>query len=199
MLVAWLADLRAQACCCGSRRHSRSRSPRASRGPAARARRSRSRCGAARAASAGGGARPADRPTGGVAPTGAFVVEQRDVDVPASGELRIAGVATTLDPASVQLHAADATGLAISEQRYVPGATTPTEILHATSARRSREVPPPRKARSAACCARSIATLVVEVGAGDQRQTPDIMRRDSFAQDVRFASVGPRRRRSRGA
>ena len=36
-------------------------------------------------------------------PTGAMIVEHREVDVAATGEVRIAGVPATLDPASVQL------------------------------------------------------------------------------------------------
>src|SRR5262249_56694841 len=67
---------------------------------------------------------------GFTAPTGALIVEHREVDVAASGELKIAGVATTVDPASVQLKTTtDPNGFAITQQRFIPGATTPTEIL----------------------------------------------------------------------
>src|SRR5215813_209276 len=62
--------------------------------------------------------------------TGAMITEQRDVDIAANGELRIAGVPNTVDPASVQLRSvSDGGGVTVTEQRFVPGATTPDEIL----------------------------------------------------------------------
>src|SRR6516165_5484024 len=67
---------------------------------------------------------------GGFAPvSGAMITEQRDVDIAPDGELRIAGIAATIDPASVQLRGVTEPTLAITEQRFIPGATTPDEIL----------------------------------------------------------------------
>jgi hypothetical protein len=57
-------------------------------------------------------------------PTGALVVEHRDVDVGDNGDVRLAGVPDTIDPASVQLR-----GLDVVEQRFMPGAVTPDDVL----------------------------------------------------------------------
>src|SRR2546423_14053426 len=59
--------------------------------------------------------------------SGAMITEQRELDL-AGGEVRITGIATTVDPASVQLRSlTDPSGVTVSEQRFVPGATTPDE------------------------------------------------------------------------
>src|SRR5262245_44322098 len=124
---------------------------------------------------------------GFVAPTGAMITEHREVDVSASGELKIAGVATTVDPASVQLKStSDPNGFAITQQRFIPGATTPTEIL-------ARHVGEPVSVVTTkgdvTGVLRSVdeQSLVVEIGSGDARRI-SVMRRDGYVQDVRFAS-----------
>ena len=67
---------------------------------------------------------------GYTAPSGAMITERREVDVTAGGEVRITGIAATVDPATVQLRSlTDPGGLTVSEQRFVPGASTPDEIL----------------------------------------------------------------------
>ena len=122
---------------------------------------------------------------GGYAPTtGALVSEQREVELGAGGEVRIPGVASTIDPASVQLRDVTDPSTTIAEQRYVAGANTPTEILN-------RHVGDPITVVTAkgelSGILRSVdeQVLVLEVGTGDQRRL-QIMRRDGYVQDVRL-------------
>jgi hypothetical protein len=117
-------------------------------------------------------------------PSGAMITEQREVDVD-SGELRIANIATTADPASVQLRSlSDPNGVTISEQRFIPGATSPDEIL-------ARHVGDPITVVTAKAEINGVLravdaqTLVVEVGAADQRRL-QVMRRDGYVQDIRL-------------
>ncbi|HEU4728312.1 MAG TPA: hypothetical protein VFT22_10495 [Kofleriaceae bacterium] len=121
---------------------------------------------------------------GGAAPTtGAMITEQREVEI-AGGEARIAGVAATLDPASVQLRDLTDPGALISEQRFVPGATTPTELL-ARHLGDPITVVTPRGEVAGTLRSIDDQALVVEVGAGDQRHL-QVMRRDGYVQDVRL-------------
>ncbi|HSR97920.1 MAG TPA: DUF4139 domain-containing protein [Kofleriaceae bacterium] len=126
---------------------------------------------------------------GGSPPTsGAMITEQRVVDV-TTGEARIAGVAATLDPASVQLRDLSDAAAQVTEQRFLPGAATPTEIL----ARHLGDpvvVATPRGEVSGALRAVDDQAIVVEIGSGDQRHL-QVMRRDAYVQDVRLpASAG---------
>lgn len=125
---------------------------------------------------------------GSTPPSGAMITEQRDVDVSAAGgEVRIAGVAANLDPASVQLRSlTDPTGLTISEQRFVPGATTPDEILARHVGEQVTAVTPKGDV-SGTLRAVDAQALVVEVGTGDQRHL-QVLRRDGYVQDVRIAA-----------
>jgi hypothetical protein len=118
-------------------------------------------------------------------PTGAMITERRELEVGASSEMRIAGVAASIDPASVQLRdLTDPSGIAVTEQRYVPGATTPDELLArhigdaVTVVTEKGEVAGVLRAASA-------QALVVEVGSGDQRHL-QVMDRDRYVQDVRL-------------
>jgi hypothetical protein len=125
---------------------------------------------------------------GYTAPTGALVVEDREVDVPGDGEIRIAGVASTLDAASVQLRSLTEPTAVVSEQRFIPGATTPTEILshHVGD---TVVVVTPKGEISGVLRSVDAETLVLEVGTGDQRHL-QLMRRDAFVQDVRLPAGG---------
>jgi hypothetical protein len=121
---------------------------------------------------------------GGYPPTtGALITEQQVIDV-ASGEARLTGVAATLDPASVQLRDLTDERALVTEQRFLAGAATPTEILArhvgdpVTVLTRNGEV-------AGALRAVDDRALVVEVGAGDQRRL-QVMRRDGYVQDVRL-------------
>jgi len=122
---------------------------------------------------------------GGFAPlSGAMVSEQRDVDVGAGGELKIAGVAATIDPASVQLRSLTEPSVAISEQRFIPGATTPDEIL-ARHLGEPVSIVTPKGDVQGTLRSVDAQTLVVETGGHLQ-----VMRRDGFVQDVRLAGGG---------
>src|SRR5262249_19154727 len=117
--------------------------------------------------------------------TGAMITEQRDVDIAANGELRIAGVPNTVDPASVQLRSvSDGGGVTVSEQRVGPGATTPDEIL-ARHGGDAITVVTPKGEVAGTLRSVDAQAIVVEVGAGDQRRL-QVMRRDGYVQDVRL-------------
>jgi hypothetical protein len=119
-------------------------------------------------------------------PTGAMIVEHREVDVAAAGEVRIAGVPATLDPASVQMHSiSDAGGFSVSEQRFVPGATTPDEIL-LRHVGEQVTIQTPKGEVVGTLRSVDAQAIVVEVGTGDQRRL-QVMRRDGYVQDVRLA------------
>jgi hypothetical protein len=123
---------------------------------------------------------------GGYAPTtGALITEQRELEVGAgASEFRITGVAATLEPASVQLRDVTEPAAQITDQRFLPGAATPTEIL-ARHVGDPVSVTTPRGELTGALRAVDDQVIVVETGAGDQRRL-QVMRRDSFVQDVRL-------------
>ncbi|MFT3696342.1 MAG: DUF2642 domain-containing protein [Kofleriaceae bacterium] len=118
--------------------------------------------------------------------TGAMIVEQREVDA-SGGEVRISGVPAQIDAASVQMHGTDGTGLVVSEQRFIPGATTPDEILgrHIGEA---ITIQTPKGEVAGTLRSVDPQAIVVETGAGDQRRL-QVMRRDGYVQDIRLANA----------
>lgn len=123
---------------------------------------------------------------GGYAPvTGALITEQRELDVAANGEVRMPGVAATIDPASVQLRDVTEPTATIAEQRFVPGARTPTEILAAHAGEQVTVVTAKGELTGVL---RTVdeSVLVLELGTGDQRRL-QVMRRDGYVQDVKLA------------
>lgn len=125
---------------------------------------------------------------GGYTPTtGALVIEQRELDL-GGGEIRISGVAATLDPASVQLRDLSDPGTQITDQRFLPGAATPTEIL-ARHVGDQVAVTTPRGDLAGALRAVDDQVIVVETGAGDQRRL-QVLRRDGYVQDIRLPAGG---------
>lgn len=126
---------------------------------------------------------------GGYAPTmGAMITEQREVDLGATGDVRISGVASTLEPASVQLRDLTDPASTITEQRFVPAATSPTEILQRHLGDSITVVTAKGEITGVL---RSVddTTVVLEVGSGDQRRL-QVMRREGYIQDVRLP-IGP--------
>ncbi len=123
-------------------------------------------------------------------PTGAMITERRDLDVASGAEVRISGIAATVDPATVQLRSlTDPGGVTVSEQRFVPGATTPDEILARHVGDQVSIVTPKGEVNGVL---RSIdaQTLVLEVGTGDQRRL-QMMRRDGYVQDIKLPPGKP--------
>ncbi len=121
---------------------------------------------------------------GGYAPTaGAMITERREIEV-GGAEVRLPGVAATLDPASVQLRDLTDPGSTITEQRFVPGATTPTEIMQRHIGD-SISVVTPRGDVSGILRSIDDQAIVLEIGTGDQRRL-QVMRRDGYVQDVRL-------------
>jgi hypothetical protein len=120
-------------------------------------------------------------------PTGAQITERREMDV-ADGDLKISGIAATADPASVQLRSLGDPALSILEQRFVPGAATPDEML-------ARHIGDPvtvvTTKGDVAGVLRSVdlQSIVVEVGAGDQRRL-QVMHRAGYVLDVRLPAGG---------
>jgi len=113
---------------------------------------------------------------------GALITERREVEL-GGGEVRLAGVAATIDPASVQLRDLTEPTAAITEQRFVPGAATPTELL-ARHVGDAVTVVTPRGEVAGVLRAADEQAIVLETGAADQRRL-SILRRD-FVQDVRL-------------
>ncbi len=114
--------------------------------------------------------------------TGALITEQREVDL-AGGKLEIAGVASTIDAASVQLRSiTDPTGVTVTEQRYVPGATTPDEIL-ARHVGDTVTVVTGKGDVTGVLRAVDVQAVVVEVASDHRLQ---VLHRDGFVQDVRL-------------
>ena len=100
------------------------------------------------------------------------------------GEVRITGIASTLDPATVQLRSlTDPAGVTVSEQRFVPGATTPDEIL-ARHVGDQVTIVTPKGEVSGVLRSVDPQALVIEVGTGDTRL--QVMRRDGYVQDIRL-------------
>lgn len=124
---------------------------------------------------------------GGFVPlAGAVITEQREVDVASSGDVRVAGVPSTIEPASVQLRDLTEPNIVITEQRFVAGVATPTEML----ARRIGEtVTVVTTKGDVVGVLRAVdeQSIVVEVGAGEQRRL-SVMRRDGYVLDVRTPS-----------
>ena len=117
--------------------------------------------------------------------SGAMITERREVDVAAGGEVRITGIAATVDAATVQLRSlTDPGGLTVSEQRFVPGASTPDEIL-ARHVGDMVTIVTPKGEVTGVLRSVDAQALVVEVGTGDTRRL-QVMRRDSYVQDIRL-------------
>src|SRR5690606_14361501 len=122
---------------------------------------------------------------GAPAASGAMITERRQLDVESGGEVRITGIAATVDPATVQLRSlTDPSGLTVREQRFVPGASTPDELL-ARHVGEQITIVTPKGETSGVLRSVDAKTLVLEVGIGDQRRL-QMLRRDSYVQDIRL-------------
>lgn len=118
-------------------------------------------------------------------PTGAMITERREVEVVSGGEVRVTGIASTVDPATVQLRSlTDPGGVTVSEQRFVPGASNPEEILRRHVGDTVTVVTPKGEITGVLRSVDANA-IVVESGAADARRL-QILRRDSYVQDIRL-------------
>lgn len=115
---------------------------------------------------------------------GAMISERREVELGGpGGEVRLVGVAATIDPASVQIRDLTEPGASVTEQRFVPGATTPTELLARHVGDPVTAVTPKGEVAGVLRSADEQA-IVLEVGTGADRRL-SVMRRD-YVQDVRL-------------
>jgi len=123
---------------------------------------------------------------GGYAPTsGALVTEHRELEI-VDGEARLSGTAATLDPASVHLRDLTDPAAVVTEQRFVQGSATPTELL-ARHVGEQVTVLTGKGELTGALRAVDERVIVVEIGAGDQRRL-EMMQRDGFVNSVRFGA-----------
>ena len=117
----------------------------------------------------------------------ALISEQRELEIPPNGELRITGIAATADPASAQLRDLSDPAAAITEQRFVPGASTPTEMI---ARRIGEQVTVVTTKGDVTGTLRAIdeRSIVIEVATGDQRRV-SVMRREGYVLDVRLPGI----------
>jgi hypothetical protein len=115
-----------------------------------------------------------------------MITERREVE-PGAGEVRISGVAATIDPASVQLRDLTEPGAVVTERRFVPGASTPTELL-AHHVGDPITVVTAKGEVSGVLRAADEQAIVIELGAGDQKRL-SVMRRE-YVDDVRLPAGG---------
>lgn len=123
--------------------------------------------------------------------TGAMITERRELEIAASGEARLANVATTADPASVQLRDLTEPTARVAEQRFVPAAATPTELI-ARHIGGSITVVTAKGDVTGVLRAADDHVIVLETGTGDQKRV-SVMRRDGYVLDVRLpgGATGP--------
>jgi len=115
-------------------------------------------------------------------PTGALVTERRDLDVADTGEVRLAGVPDSVDPASVQLRGI-AEPLVVTEQRFMPGAASVDDVLQ-RHVGEPITVTTPKGDVTGTLRAADANALVVET-AGALR----VLRRDGFVLDVKLGGA----------
>jgi hypothetical protein len=128
---------------------------------------------------------------GGVPTTGgAYVVEHRTMDVPASGELRLPGVSTMIDSATVQMRSVtDPAGTSVVEQRIVAGGATPDALLGRRIGK-SITVVTDHGEVAGTLRAFDADTIVVEVGSGKDT-TVEILRRGEHVIDIKMPLDAP--------
>jgi hypothetical protein len=120
---------------------------------------------------------------GGTPPAGALISDPRELTV-VGGEATLTGVPPTLDPTSVQLRDLTDPDATVLEQRLIPASATPTELLgHHLG--EPITVVTAKGELTGALRAVDDQSLVLEIGAGDQRQL-HVLRRDGL-QTVRLA------------
>jgi hypothetical protein len=116
---------------------------------------------------------------------GAYVVEHRTMDVPATGELRLPGVSTMIDVATVQLRSvSDPAGTSVLEQRIVAGGATPDALLGRRIGK-SITVVTDHGEVSGTLRAFDADTIVVEVGSGKDAAV-EILRRGDHVVDIKM-------------
>jgi|JI10StandDraft_1071094.scaffolds.fasta_scaffold05749_2 hypothetical protein len=136
--------------------------------------------------SAGGGA--GGEGYGGAGPAApAFVVQRRELEVGAGGEVRFPGVAATIDPATVEVRSLTEPGAAVIEQRLLGDRTRPDELL-TRQIGRPVEVTLARGELRGVLRAVSFAFLVIETD-GPGGKAVEMVRRGDQLLDVKFAAV----------
>jgi hypothetical protein len=123
---------------------------------------------------------------GGSASAAAQIVEEREANVTATGEVRFDNIATTVDASSVSLVDLTEPNATVGEQRYQKGAATPSEILLRAVGEQVTVVGVKGEI-TGILRAVDETMLAVEVTTGDQKRLTVIQR--SQVQDVRLPST----------
>jgi hypothetical protein len=123
--------------------------------------------------------------TYGAYDTNAFVTDRRKVDIPSSGEVTFDGVASRIEPVTVQFRSiTDPNGTSVQEQRFVRGLSSPDELL-------TRHIGKPvvvtteKGEVSGTLRAVDSEALVLEVGSGANKGV-EVLRRGEFVRDIKL-------------
>jgi hypothetical protein len=123
--------------------------------------------------------------TYGAYDTNAFVTDRRKVDIPASGEVTFDGVASRIEPVTVQFRSiSDPNGTSVQEQRFVRGLSSPDELL-------TRHIGKPvivtteKSEVSGTLRAVDSEAIVLEVGSGANKGV-EVLRRGEFVRDIKL-------------
>ncbi|MFN0252661.1 MAG: DUF4139 domain-containing protein [Kofleriaceae bacterium] len=121
---------------------------------------------------------------GSAPPSGAMITQQVDVDMSSTGEARIGNLASTLDPASIQIRDLTDPASSIVEQRFTPGASSPTAVIARYIGETVVAVTPKGDVTGVL---RSVdaRTIVIEVPAAKDQRRLQVLSRD-YVQDLRL-------------
>lgn len=123
--------------------------------------------------------------TYGAYDTNAFITDRRKIDVPASGEVTFDGVASRIEPVTVQFRSiTDPNGTSVTEQRFVRGLSSPDELL-TRHIGKAVVVTTEKGEVSGTLRAVDSDALVLEVGSGSSKAV-EVLRRGDFVRDIKL-------------
>src|SRR5690349_3817962 len=123
--------------------------------------------------------------TYGAYDTNAFITDRRKIDVPASGEVTFDGVASRIEPVTVQFRSiTDPSGTSVTEQRFVRGLSSPDELL-TRHIGKTVVVTTEKSEVTGTLRAVDSDALVLEVGTG-QNKAVEVLRRGEFIRDIKL-------------
>jgi hypothetical protein len=123
--------------------------------------------------------------TYGAYDTNAFITDRRKIDVPSSGEVTFEGVASRIEPVTVQFRSiSDPSGTSVTEQRFVRGLSSPDELL-TRHIGKTVVVTTEKSEVTGTLRAVDSDALVLEVGTG-QNKAVEVLRRGDFIRDIKL-------------